>query len=119
MNAMGQLVGYRRVSTLEQNSARQLEGIRLDEVFEDRASGKDTNRPQLEAMLKYVRKGDTVVVHSMDRLARHLYDLRRVIKDWTERGVQVRFVKENLSIDAGRRRRAATRGPNLKPAHRT
>ena len=53
----GQRVGYVRVSTTEQNTDRQLEGLQLDEVFIDKASGKDTKRPELEAMLKHVRKG--------------------------------------------------------------
>ena len=74
----GQRVGYVRVSTNEQNTDRQLEGVQLDEVFTDKASGKDVKRPELEAMLKHVRKHDAVVVHSMDRLARNLYDLRRI-----------------------------------------
>jgi DNA invertase Pin-like site-specific DNA recombinase len=93
----GQRVGYRRVSTLLQNTARQLEGVLLDEVFEDKASGKSTEaRPQLAAMLKHVRKGDTVICHSMDRLARNLEDLRRMVLDLTKRGVRVEFVKEGL-----------------------
>ena len=65
----GQRVGYIRVSTLEQNTVRQLDGIQLDKVYTDKASGKDQNRPQLEAMIGFVREGDTVLVHSMDRLA--------------------------------------------------
>jgi DNA invertase Pin-like site-specific DNA recombinase len=92
----GQRVGYVRVSTSEQNTDRQLEGIQLDEVFTDKASGKDVKRPELEAMLKHVRKGDVVFVHSMDRLARNLDDLRRIVKDLTGRGVRVEFVKEAL-----------------------
>ncbi|SRR5258708_15490787 len=94
--AKGQTVGYRRVSTLDQNTTRQLDGIELDRVFEDKLSGKDVNRPQLTAMLKHVREGDTVVVHSLDRLGRNLDDLRKLVKDLTGRGVQVQFIKENL-----------------------
>jgi len=94
----GQIVGYVRVSTVDQNTDRQLDGIELDEVFTDRASGKDTERPQLQAMLKHVRKGDELVVHSMDRLARSLVDLRRTVDDLTARGVRVRFVKEGLTF---------------------
>jgi DNA invertase Pin-like site-specific DNA recombinase len=92
----GQQVGYVRVSTNEQNTDRQLEGMQLDEVFTDKASGKDVKRPALEAMLKHVRKGDIVIVHSMDRLARNLDDLRRIVKGLTDRGVRVEFVKEVL-----------------------
>ena len=89
-------VGYIRVSTLDQNTDRQLDGVALDKVFTDRASGKDTARPQLQAALEYLREGDLLVVHSMDRLARNLDDLRRIVFDLTKRGVQVQFVKENL-----------------------
>ncbi len=61
----GQRIGYIRVSTLDQNPDRQLEGVQVSKVFIDKASGKDTQRPQLEALLSYVREGDTLVVHSM------------------------------------------------------
>ncbi|MCV6982110.1 recombinase family protein [Mycolicibacterium pulveris] len=94
----GQHVGYVRVSTVDQNTERQLDGIELDKVFTDHASGKDTRRPALEECLDYVREGDTLVVHSMDRLARSLVDLRTVVDDLTGRGVDVRFVKESLTF---------------------
>jgi hypothetical protein len=68
----GQRVGYLRVSSLDQNAVRQLEGLALDKTFTDKASGKDVKRPQLEAMQSFVREGDTVFCHSMDRLARNL-----------------------------------------------
>jgi hypothetical protein len=74
----GQRVGYIRVSTLDQNPERQLEGVLVDRVFTDQASGKDTHRPQLAALLSYIREGDTLVVHSMDRLAGNLEVLHRV-----------------------------------------
>jgi DNA invertase Pin-like site-specific DNA recombinase len=92
----GQRIGYKRVSTLDQNTARQLDGVPLDKSFTDKASGKDTNRPQLQAALQYAREGDILVVHSMDRLARSLVDLRGMVKELTARGVAVEFVKENL-----------------------
>ena len=94
----GQRVGYVRVSGLDQNEERQLEGMTLDRAFTDRASGKDVNRPQLQELLAYVRNGDTVVVHSMDRLARNLVDLRRLVAGLTERGVRVEFAKERLTF---------------------
>jgi len=94
----GKRVGYIRVSSVDQNTVRQLEGIRLDRVFTDKASGKDTKRPQLEAMLEFVREGDAVVVHSMDRLARNLDDLRKVVTALTKRGIKVEFVKESLTF---------------------
>lgn len=92
----GQRIGYKRVSTVDQSTARQLDGIPLDKYYEDKASGKDTHRPQLQAALGYCREGDTLVVHSMDRLARSLVDLRRIVNDLNARGVAVEFVKENL-----------------------
>lgn len=95
---MGQRVGYVRVSTVEQNTDRQLDGAILDKVFTDKASGKDTNRPQLARAIEYVREGDTVVVHSMDRLARNLEDLRRIVRELTSKGVRVEFNKESLTF---------------------
>jgi DNA invertase Pin-like site-specific DNA recombinase len=94
----GQQVGYLRVSSLDQNEVRQLEGLALDKKFTDKASGKDAKRPQLEAMQSFVRVGDTVFCHSMDRLARNLDDLRRIVLGLTERGVHIVFVKENLTF---------------------
>jgi len=91
-------VAYTRVSTLDQNTARQLDGIVVDRTFTDKASGKDVNRPQLAALLAFVRKGDVVCVHSMDRLARNLDDLRRIVRELTAKGVQVQFVKEQLTF---------------------
>lgn len=79
-------VGYVRVSTLDQRTDRQLDGVELDRVFTDKASGKDVVRPQLDALLAFVRDGDTVVVHSMDRLARNLDDLRRLVRALTGNG---------------------------------
>lgn len=92
----GQRVGYIRVSSFEQNTDRQLDGVEVDRVFTDRASGKDIKRPQLEAMLAFVREGDTLVVHSMDRLARNLDDLRQIVQSLTARGIRIEFVKEHL-----------------------
>ncbi len=94
----GQRVGYIRVSTVEQNTSRQLEGENLDRTFEDKVSGKSVDRPQLQAMLNFVREGDTVVVHSMDRLARNLDDLRKMVRELTERGVKIQFIKESLTF---------------------
>jgi DNA invertase Pin-like site-specific DNA recombinase len=98
---MGQTVGYVRVSTLDQNTGRQLEQMKdehTDVIFEDRVSGKSLERPELDKLLKHVRKGDTVIVHSMDRLARNLRDLRNLVDDLTNRGVIVRFLKEHLEF---------------------
>ncbi|WP_036302934.1 recombinase family protein [Methylotenera sp. L2L1] len=97
----GQLVGYIRVSTVDQNTSRQeeqLQGFNLDEVFIDKASGKDTARPQLQAALKHLRKGDTLIVHSMDRLARNLTDMKAIVRELNDKGVGVQFVKENMTF---------------------
>src|SRR5580700_11250852 len=94
----GKRVGYIRVSSLDQNEQRQLEGIDIDKKFTDKASGKDMNRPQLRAALDYLRDGDVLVVHSMDRLARNLDDLRKIVTELTGRGVVVEFTKEHLTF---------------------
>jgi len=94
----GKRVGYVRVSTAEQNTGRQLEGVEVDKTFTEKASGKDVERPQLKAALDYLREGDVFVIHSMDRLARNLDDLRRIVASLTERGVQVCFIKEALTF---------------------
>ena len=96
--AKGQRVGYVRVSTFEQNEKRQLEGVLLDRTFTDKVSGKTVDRPELNAMLKFIREGDTVVCHSMDRLGRNLDDLRKLVIGMTDRGIHVEFVKESLSF---------------------
>jgi DNA invertase Pin-like site-specific DNA recombinase len=89
-------IGYVRVSSVDQNTARQLDGINLDEVFTDKVSGATTDRPELQAMLRHVRKGDTLHVHSIDRLARSLEDLLSLVKELIDRGVTVHFHKEQL-----------------------
>ena len=75
----GQTVRYVRVSSFEQNESRQLKGLALDRVFTDKASGKNIQRPQLEALMKFVQKGDVAVCHSMDRLGHNLVDLRKTV----------------------------------------
>jgi DNA invertase Pin-like site-specific DNA recombinase len=94
----GKRIGYVRVSSVGQSTARQLDGVEMDKVFTDKASGKDVKRPQLQAALDYLRDGDVLIVHSMDRLARNLVDLRTLVENLTGRGVQVHFVKENLTF---------------------
>jgi DNA invertase Pin-like site-specific DNA recombinase len=96
----GKRVGYIRVSTLDQNTQRQLDEVAVDKRFVDKASGKDTKRPQLQAALDYVRDGDVLVVHSMDRLARNLDDLRKIVLGLSARGVVVEFLKERLTFTA-------------------
>lgn len=98
----GQNVAYRRVSSLLQNEARQLEGMRFDREFLDKISGKDKNRPALNECLEYIREGDTLHVHSMDRLARNLGDMENIVRSLVGRGVTVKFHKENLTFSNGK-----------------
>lgn len=95
----GKRIGYVRVSSADQNDARQLDGVALDKTFTDKASGKDTNRPQLIAMLEFVREGDHIYVHSMDRLSRSLRDLQDVVERLTAKGITITFVNESLTFE--------------------
>ena len=95
----GKKIGYIRVSSFEQNPERQLEGITLNKKFIDKASGKNTARPQLEAMLDYARDGDTIIIHSMDRLARNLDDLRKLVTQFTGQQIRVEFVKWDFLVN--------------------
>ena len=97
----GQNCGYIRVSTEAQNTARQEEALallNLDKIFIDKASGKDTERPQLQAALAHLREGDTFIIYSMDRLSRSLSDLTSLVKSLTSKGVKVQFIKESLTF---------------------
>ena len=94
----GKTIGYIRVSTTSQNADRQLDGIEVDKTFIDHASGKTTNRPELVAMLDYARDGDTIIVHSMDRMARNLDDLRSLVNQLTGNGIRIQFIKEGLTF---------------------
>jgi DNA invertase Pin-like site-specific DNA recombinase len=96
----GKRIGYIRVSTSEQNTDRQLVGFDLDRVFVDHASGKNIERPQLAALLAYVRDGDQVYIHSLDRLGRNLIDLRRIVSDLVARDITIHFMTENLIFNA-------------------
>jgi Resolvase, N terminal domain len=95
---IGRRVGYVRVSSFDQNPERQLEDVDLDRTFSDKASGKDAKRPQLEALMTFVRVGETVVVHSMDRLARNLDDLRQIVQTLTRRGIHIEYLKKHLTF---------------------
>ena len=95
----GKKIGYVRVSTVEQHTDRQLAGITLDKVFEDKCSGKDTNRPQLTACLEYLRDGDTLYIHSIDRLARSLRDLLNIVQGLLARKVSIKFIKEGMEFN--------------------
>ena len=91
-------VAYIRVSTVEQNLVRQLNGLEFDKTFEDKCSGKDIKRPGLEAMLEYIREGDEIHVHDISRLARNLKNLLSLIEELTDRGVTIVFHKESLTF---------------------
>lgn len=93
-------VGYIRVSSVAQNTERQLATINVDKIFEDKLSGKDVKRPKLQEMIDYVREGDVVYVHSIDRLARNLVDLKQIVQTLNSKNVEVQFVKEGLTFSA-------------------
>jgi len=95
-NGNGFNIGYMRVSSVGQNLDRQLDGIDLDKVFNEKASAKDAKRPVLQECMEYLREGDTLHVHSIDRLARNLMDLQNIVTKLSGKGVNVRFHKENL-----------------------
>lgn len=97
-------IGYVRVSSLDQNPDRQIEDLKAqqaEKIFMDKVSGKNTDRPELQRMLSFIREGDTLIVHSLDRLARNLADLLTMVQDLTCRGVSVIFLNERLSFEAG------------------
>lgn len=94
----GHQIGYIRVSTAGQNTARQLDNLKLDKTFEDKASAGSRKRPALSEALQYIRTGDTFHVHSIDRLARNLADLQCVVSEITAKGAKVIFHKENLTF---------------------
>lgn len=94
----GKDIGYIRVSSFDQNTARQLDGVKLDKIFEEYASGKSADRPALQACLDYLREGDILHVHSIDRLARNLQDLLSIVSELKEKQVTVKFHKEKLEF---------------------
>lgn len=93
---MSEHIGYIRVSSQGQNTDRQLDGIQLDKIFTDKLSGATKDRPQLNACLAYIRAGDTLHVHSIDRLARSLRDLQELVDTLVQRNVSIEFHTERL-----------------------
>lgn len=91
-------VGYIRVSSIEQSTERQLDGIVLDEIFEEKVSAKDAERVELKKCLQFLRKQDVLYVHSICRLARNQRDLLNIVEGLTNKGVIVKFVTENLEF---------------------
>jgi DNA invertase Pin-like site-specific DNA recombinase len=97
-----QVVGYIRISSNSQNTARQLQGIKLDKEFVDIMSGNTTDRKGLADCIEYVRQGDQLVVDSIDRLARNLRDLQELVEKIISKGVSVKFIKENLTFNSNK-----------------
>lgn len=96
----GQKIGYVRVSSIDQNTIRQLDGISLDKVFTEKSSGKSIERPILLECLIYIRSGDTLFVHSIDRLARNAKDLLNLVEQLLNKQVTIIFVKNNLTFSS-------------------
>ncbi|TWX65519.1 recombinase family protein [Colwellia demingiae] len=96
---MTEHIGYIRVSTIEQNTVRQLLNVELNKYFTDKCSGKDTNRPQLKLLIEYAREGDVIHVHDISRMARNTEDLLRLVKEFTEQGISLKFHKEHLEFN--------------------
>lgn len=99
---MSKQIGYIRVSSVDQNTERQLEGMALDKIFEEKVSGKSMNRPELKAMLDYVREGDHLHIHELSRLGRSVIDLYTIVNGLLEKGVTVTFHKENMVFIPGK-----------------
>lgn len=92
-------IGYVRVSTVEQNEGRQIEGLKkydIDKWFTEKVSAKDTNRPELKAMIEFAREGDTIYIHSLDRLARSTKDLLEIVETLQNKGIHLVSNKENI-----------------------
>lgn len=99
MTTKGQNVGYIRVSSIEQNTESQkelLKNVGMDKVFEEKISGKNTARLQLQAMLEYVREGDIIYIKDLSRLARNTKDLLNIVEYLTNKGVRLKSIKENI-----------------------
>ena len=93
------IVGYVRVSTVEQNEGRQLVTMKkynAEKLFIEKVSAKDTKRPQLQAMIDFVREGDTIVIHDFSRLARSTKDLLELVELFNSKGVKLISNKENI-----------------------
>lgn len=98
---MGELIGYARVSSMDQNDDRQIAALKeagCEQIFSDKVSGANAERKELDALKSYARKGDTVVVMSFDRLARNLIDMHSLVKEFTDKGVTLKFLKEGQSF---------------------
>jgi DNA invertase Pin-like site-specific DNA recombinase len=97
------IYNYVRVSTIDQNTARQLLDVPCDHTYQEKVSGKDQNRPQLTAMLDAIREGDLINVHDLSRLARNTRDLLEIVERIINKGVSIKFHKEGLFFEAGKK----------------
>jgi DNA invertase Pin-like site-specific DNA recombinase len=93
------IFNYLRVSTILQNTERQLVDVVCDRLYEDKLSGKDTNRPQFQLMMNNLRSGDVINVHSLDRVGRNTKDILEIVQEVKDKGCQIYFHKENLKFD--------------------
>ena len=93
------IFNYIRVSTILQNTERQLPSVECDRVYEDKASGKDTERQQYQLMMSNLRSGDVINVHSLDRVGRNTKDILNLVEQVKEIGASIKFHKENLTFD--------------------
>ena len=96
-------IAYVRVSTIEQNEARQVEALKqydIERWYKEKVSAKDTNRPKLQEMLSFVREGDTIYIHSFDRLARNTIDLLTIIEELKEKNVKLVSIKDNIDFNS-------------------
>ena len=96
------IFNYLRVSTILQNTERQLLDVPCDRTYEDKASGKDTNREQFQLMMSNLRSGDVVNVHSLDRVGRNTKDILNLVETIKEIGATIKFHKENLTFDGSK-----------------
>jgi DNA invertase Pin-like site-specific DNA recombinase len=95
-------IGYVRVSTIEQNEGRQIEALKkhnIDKLFTEKVSAKNTNRPELKAMIEFAREGDTIYIHSLDRLARSTKDLLEIVEELQAKGIHLVSNKENIDTN--------------------
>lgn len=95
-------LAYIRVSSTEQNVDRQLDGLTFDKTYTDKITGSTTDRPALIELKKFARSGDLIHVHSIDRLARSLIDLKTLVSEWNNEGISVKFHKENMEFSSNK-----------------
>ena len=93
-------VGYIRVSSVDQNDSRQLDGMEFDRVYREKVSGRKREREQLDICIDFMRDGDHLFVHEISRLARNQRDFQNIVHELLNKGVSITFVKENITVDA-------------------